>query len=73
MRLHNKKFLSKISKILAEDNKVFNFQNFLIYTFSNANNDFSVTMLETKRLLWYFIFEFNLVLHDSLTQKFIQG
>ena len=25
MRSHNKKFLSKVSKILAEDNKVFNF------------------------------------------------
>ena len=25
MRSHNKKLLSKVSKILAEDNKVFNF------------------------------------------------
>ena len=25
MRSHNKKFLCKVSKILAEDNKVFNF------------------------------------------------
>ena len=31
-------------------------------------------MLETKHLLWYFILiEFNLVFHDNLTQKFIQG
>ena len=27
MRSHNKKFLSKVSKILAEDNKVFNFKS----------------------------------------------
>ena len=34
MRSHNKKFLSKVSKILAEDNKVL---NFLIYALPEFN------------------------------------
>ena len=37
MRSHNKKFLSKVSKILAEDNKVFNFLKFLIYVLPEFN------------------------------------
>ena len=37
MKPHNKKILSKISKILAEDNKVFNFYNFLIYALPEFN------------------------------------
>ena len=31
-------------------------QNVYNGKFSNANNDFNVTILETKCLLWYFIF-----------------
>ena len=31
MRSHNKKFLSKVSKVLADDNKGFNILKFLIY------------------------------------------
>ena len=37
MRSHNKNFLSKVSKILAEDNKVFNFQKFFIYVLPEFN------------------------------------
>ena len=37
MRSHNKKFLSKVSKILAEDNMVFNFKKFLIYVLPEFN------------------------------------
>ena len=35
MRSHNKKFLSKFSKILAEDNKVFNFKGSSFTFFQN--------------------------------------
>ena len=31
MRSHNKTFFSKVSKILAEFNKVFSFEKFVIY------------------------------------------
>ena len=37
MRSHNKKFLSKVSKILAEDNKEPNFSKFLIYALPEFN------------------------------------
>ena len=39
MRSHSKKFLSKVSKILAEDNKVFSFLKFLIYAFPEFNQN----------------------------------
>ena len=37
MRSHNKNFLSKVFKILAEDNKIFNFKMFLIYALPEFN------------------------------------
>ena len=37
MTSHNKKFSSKVSKILAEDNTVFNFKKFLIYVLPEFN------------------------------------
>ena len=36
MRSHNKTFFSKVSKILTEFNKLFNFERFLIYVFSKV-------------------------------------
>ena len=37
MRAHNKKFLNKVSKILAVANKVFNFSKFVIYAWPEFN------------------------------------
>ena len=37
MRSHSNKILSKVSKILAEDNMAFNFKNFLIYALPEFN------------------------------------
>ena len=35
MRSHNKTFFGKVSKILAEINKVLNFEKFVIYVLQN--------------------------------------
>ena len=37
MRSHNKTFFSKVSKMLAEFNKVFNFEKFVIYDLQKFN------------------------------------
>ena len=37
MRSHNKKYLSKTSKIFGGDNKIFNFLKFLIYALPEFN------------------------------------
>ena len=37
IRSHNKKILNKVSRILAENNKVFNFYKFLIYVLPECN------------------------------------
>ena len=37
MRSHNKKFFSKVSNILAEFNKVLNFENVVIYVLQKFN------------------------------------
>ena len=49
--------------------KMFTMVNFLIQIMISVWQ-----MLETKSLLWYsYLIDFNLVFHDNLTQKFIQG
>ena len=43
MRSHNKTFFSKVSKILAEFNKVFDFEKFVIYVLQKFNGNLICT------------------------------
>ena len=43
MRSHNKTFFRKVSKILVEFNKVFNFEKFVIYVLQKFNRNFICT------------------------------